>query len=80
MKRAIVLVVLGIYSAALSGCSNMPREAQRTLSGGALGMAGGVALTALTGGSLIGGAIIGGAAGAAIGALTTPKQVSVGSR
>ena len=50
----------------------MSRIQQRALSGGAIGVAGGVALTALTGGSLVAGAVIGGLGGAAIGAVTTP--------
>ncbi len=71
----VCLVCAGLLS--LSGCSHMPPEAQRAFSGGAIGAAGGVAVTALAGGSLLGGALIGGAAGAAIGALTTPQQISL---
>jgi uncharacterized membrane protein len=55
----------------------MPPEAQRAFSGGAIGAAGGVAITALAGGSILGGALIGGAAGAAIGALTTSDHISL---
>jgi osmotically inducible lipoprotein OsmB len=56
----------------LTACESMSRVQQRALSGGAIGAAGGVALTALTGGSLAAGAVIGGLGGAAIGAVTTP--------
>jgi hypothetical protein len=49
----------------------MTRQQQRVLSGGALGAAAGIALTAATGGSnLLVGAVVGGAGGATIGALT----------
>jgi hypothetical protein len=51
----------------------LPRDGQRALTGGAIGAAGGVAITAFAGGSLVGGALIGVAAGAAIGALI-PRQ------
>ncbi|MTJ80746.1 MAG: hypothetical protein F8N37_06990 [Telmatospirillum sp.] len=61
----------------VSACSHMPQEAQRAFSGGAIGAAGGAAVTALAGGSILGGALIGGAAGAAIGALTTPDHISL---
>ena len=49
---------------------HMTPQAQRALSGGAIGAAGGLAVGALAGGSLLGGALIGSAAGATIGALT----------
>jgi len=56
----------------LSGCENMSNMQQRALSGGAIGAVGGIAVTALTGGSLAAGALIGAGGGAAIGALTSP--------
>jgi osmotically inducible lipoprotein OsmB len=55
----------------VAACENMNRTQQRALSGGAIGAAGGAAVGALTGGSLLTGALIGGAGGAAVGALTT---------
>ena len=58
----------------LSACEHMTQVQQRALSGGAIGLAGGVALTALTGGSLAAGALIGGLGGAAVGAVTTPGR------
>jgi len=66
---------LGLALAALllAGCGNMNRTQQRALSGGAIGAAGGVALGALTGGSLLTGALLGGAGGAAIGAVTSRR-------
>lgn len=59
--------------APLAACDNMSRTQQRALSGGAIGAAGGAAVGALTGTSLLTGAVIGGAGGAAVGALTTPS-------
>mgnify|MGYP000698506636 CR=1 FL=1 len=58
----------------LGACENMSNLQQRTLSGGALGAAGGAALTALTGGSVVAGALIGGAAGAAGGYVTSDEH------
>ncbi len=61
--------------ATLSACDHMSRMEQRALSGAAIGAAGGLAVTALTGGApLVAGAVIGAAGGAALGALTTPKR------
>ena len=54
----------------LSGCDHLSNQQQRALSGGAIGAAGGVALSAIAGGPLLVGGIVGGAGGAAIGALT----------
>ena len=70
--RAKTITALIIMCLSLTGCEHMSRIQQRALSGGAIGVAGGVALTALTGGSLVAGAVIGGLGGAAIGAVTTP--------
>lgn len=77
MKKIIIVSFVVVSVLGTSACSHMPENAQRALSGGAIGAAGGVAITALAGGSLLGGALIGGAAGAAIGALTTSHQVNV---
>jgi len=65
---------VALLGLALIGCSGMNDQQQRALSGGALGAAGGAAVGALTGGSLVTGALIGGAGGAAVGALTSPKS------
>ena len=61
----------------LAACSGLNTQQQRTLSGGALGAAGGAALGWLAGGSMAAGALIGGAAGAAVGAFTHDDQVKV---
>jgi len=64
MKRLIASVVL---VSVLAGCSGMSGREQRTLSGGAIGAAGGAGIGLLTG-APVAGALIGGAAGAAVGA------------
>ena len=63
------LSLLALMALPLAACSGMSSTQQRMLSGGAIGAAGGVALTALTGGSLLAGGLVGGAGGAAVGAL-----------
>jgi hypothetical protein len=68
MKR--ILLPVALCGALLAGaCSNMTREEQTTLSGGAIGAAGGAAISALAGGNAGVGALIGGAAGAIAGNL-----------
>ena len=64
------LPVLAAVLFGLTACSGMSTTQQRMLSGGAIGAAGGLALTALTGGGLLAGGLVGGAGGAAVGALT----------
>jgi hypothetical protein len=78
--KPLIATALAVSVLATSACSNLSQDAQRTLSGGAMGAAGGAAVGYLAGGSLLGGALIGGAAGAAIGALTSPSQVNVDAR
>ena len=53
-------------------------QGERALSGGGLGAAGGAALTAITGGSVLTGAVVGGAVGAAAGALTDRRDIDLG--
>ena len=77
MAKIMLTLILAFSLVSLSACSNMNQQAQRALSGGAIGAAGGVAITALTGGSLWTGALVGAAAGSVIGAVTSPSQVSV---
>lgn len=67
LRRTLILIAALLP---LAACSGMSRVQQRALSGGAIGAAGGLAITALTGGSLLAGGLIGGAGGAAVGALT----------
>lgn len=70
MKKILTLTLCGAMLVSTAACSGMTRGQQRTLSGGAIGAAGGAAIGALTGGSAVTGALIGGAGGAAVGALT----------
>jgi osmotically inducible lipoprotein OsmB len=64
------LVALALATLVLSGCSNLTRQQQRALSGGAIGAAGGAAVAAVAGGPILAGAVIGAGAGAVIGAVT----------
>jgi osmotically inducible lipoprotein OsmB len=66
MKRSALAAALAL-SLGLAGCSGMNETQQKMLSGGAIGAAGGAAITALTGGCIWCGAAIGGAAGTAAG-------------
>ncbi len=67
--RAVPLLCLLLLATA--GCSDMTRQQQRALSGGAIGAAGGAVAGALVGGYAVTGALIGAGAGAAVGALTS---------
>ena len=55
---------------ALAGCSNLDTTQQRALSGGAIGAAGGAALTTIVGGPVLLGTALGAGAGAVTGAVT----------
>lgn len=71
LPRPILRATLAVLLATpLIACEGMSRQQQRALSGGAIGAAGGAAVGAITGGSMVTGAVVGGAGGAAIGALT----------
>ena len=61
----------------LAACSGLSTQQQRALSGAGLGAAGGAAIGLLAGGGVVAGALFGGAAGGAIGAFTSEKQVKV---
>lgn len=74
--RSITLAAAAVAMLSLAACGTSPGE--RALSGGALGAAGGAAIGGLSGGSVLGGAVLGGAAGAAAGALTSPRDVNLG--
>ncbi|WP_374384889.1 YMGG-like glycine zipper-containing protein [Dongia sp.] len=69
LRGGRMLLAAGLLMASLGACSNMSQTQQRTLSGGAIGAAGGAAIGALSGGSAGMGALIGGAAGAGTGYL-----------
>lgn len=68
-----LLLVAGL---ALAGCGSAPTD--RAISGGAIGAAGGTAVGAVTGLTLLQGAAIGAAAGAATGVLTDPSTINLG--
>jgi uncharacterized membrane protein len=70
MKRLIASGMLVAVLALTAGCDGMSNTEQRTLSGGAIGAAGGAGIGLLTG-APVAGALIGGAAGAGVGALTS---------
>lgn len=61
---------------ALAGCGQTTGD--RALSGGALGAGAGLAVTAVTGGSLAAGALVGGALGAVGGAATSERNINLG--
>lgn len=61
---------------ALAGCGQT--QGDRALSGGALGAGAGLAVTAVTGGSLAAGALVGGALGAVGGAATSERNINLG--
>ena len=68
MQKFVRVAAVILATTALVGCSNLDNTQQRMLSGGALGAATGVALTAATGGgNLLLGGLVGGAGGAALG-------------
>jgi len=65
-----VIVALVASMVGLGGCSNLDRQQQRALSGGAIGAAGGAVLGAVAGFNPLIGAAVGAAGGATVGALT----------
>ncbi len=67
MRHALVPAALIALALGLGGCDNMSRSDQRMLSGGAIGAAGGAAVTAIVGGPVLVGAAIGAAAGTVAG-------------
>lgn len=69
VKRISLISLVLVAAFGLSACSNMSPQAQRALSGGAIGAAGGAGLAYITGGPIVGAALVGGGAGAAVGAL-----------
>ncbi|OWK28227.1 hypothetical protein [Sphingomonas mucosissima] len=61
MKKAVLLLMLGVTAVSTSACS--------TLRGAAIGGAGGAGVAAVTGGSVEKGAAVGGAGGAVVGTI-----------
>ena len=73
IRKSAAIGVIGL-ALVIGACENMSNTQQRTLSGGAIGAAGGAALTAITGGSVAAGALIGGAVGAGAGYVTSERE------
>lgn len=72
MKKLMVIAAV-CAPVLLAGCSNMNRQQQATLSGGAIGAAAGAGVAAIAGGSVAVGALGGAAVGAAAGAISQSK-------
>jgi osmotically inducible lipoprotein OsmB len=72
----IMMIGILVFSLAIAGCAGMSQTEQRTLSGGAMGAAGGALIGAMAGNAGLG-AVIGGAAGAGGGFLYGRHQESV---
>ena len=64
MKRMAIALIIVTFVVALTGCADMTRTQQTTLSGAAIGAVGGGLLGAAVGGAPLAGAAIGAAAGA----------------
>lgn len=73
MKRLGWIVGIGALVAVV-GCTDMTARQQGTVSGGAIGAAGGAGIAAIAGGDAWTGAIIGGAAGAVAGNIRGGQQ------
>jgi hypothetical protein len=73
MKKFSAIPLVLVVALSLSACSNMSPRAQRALSGGAIGAAGGAGIAYIAGGPILGAALVGGGAGAAVGALMPGK-------
>ena len=72
--KTIRLFTAVLLTAFTFGCAGMSPTQQRALSGGAIGAAGGAALSAIAGGSVAVGAAVGGAAGVLGGILIDESQ------
>ena len=78
MKTRKLILALCLVTG-LAGCANMSNTEQRTLSGSAIGTAGGALIAGLTGGNMLGGAAIGAAVGAASGYLSDRHEQAEGN-
>jgi len=67
LKPGLAIPVVLAIALTLGGCENMSKQSQRMLSGGAIGVASGTAITVITGGCVACGAAVGGAVGAGVG-------------
>ena len=78
MKTRKLILTLCLVTG-LASCANMSDTEQRTLSGSAIGTAGGALVAGLTGGNVLGGAAIGAAVGAASGYLYDRHEKAEGN-
>jgi uncharacterized membrane protein len=78
MKTRKLILTLCLVTG-LAGCANMSDTEQRTLSGSAIGTAGGALIAGLTGGNVLGGAAIGAAVGAVSGYLYDRHEKAQGN-
>lgn len=69
MKK-FTLVLAVCVPIVLAGCSNMSRQQQATVSGGAIGAAAGAGISAVAGGDAVVGGLVGAAVGAGAGAIS----------
>ncbi len=74
MRLTARILAMLVAAGALAGCSDLNGMQQRTLSGGAIGAAGGAVVTAITGGPVLLGAAVGAAGGALVGAVTSQPR------
>jgi uncharacterized membrane protein len=79
MMKTRKLILALCLATGLAGCANMSDTEQRTLSGSAIGTAGGALVAGLTGGNVLGGAAIGAAVGAASGWLYDRHEKTEGN-
>ena len=67
-------VILAMILVGAAGCTNMTREQQGTVSGGAIGAAAGAGIAAIAGGNAWTGAAIGGIGGAVVGNMKAKNE------
>ena len=72
--KVLTILLFSIPILASTGCTNMTKEEQGTVSGAAIGAAAGVGFTMLTGGNKWTGAAIGAAAGGIAGNIKGRKE------
>jgi len=69
MKK-LTLILAVCAPLVFAGCTNMSKQQQATVSGGAIGAAAGAGISAIAGGDAVVGGLVGAAAGAAAGAIS----------
>ena len=74
MKRTIATGIVIVFVSTMIGCAGMSDQQQRTLSGVAIGAAGGAGIAAIAGGNAGVGAAVGAAAGGLTGYIIGEKK------